>query len=93
MELNNEQTRTPEQIMQKQIRNKLYYIQNKERHLEKMNNYYQDIVKHDRFHCEACNKDILRCAWLSHLQCKKHIKNINKPKPVPEIIAPETEGK
>lgn len=45
-----------------------WYLKNKEKQLLTM--------KKKKF-CEACQCEVLVCAWNKHIKCKKHIKNLN----------------
>lgn len=62
----------------KRIRNQAYYEKHKESHLQKMNNYYNDKTKHDKFVCWCCGTSVLCCAKSKHELCKKHIRNLEK---------------
>lgn len=52
--------------------NREYYEKNKNKHLNKVKQYYNDKIKNDRLNCDCCNKSYLKCKFDLHLNSNIH---------------------
>ena len=60
----------------KKEHNQKYYNNHKEQHNNNMKIYYKRISSQQRIYCTDCNIDILKCKYVEHIHCKKHLKHI-----------------
>lgn len=72
-----EQIHDDTKLLKKQESNKKYYIKFGEQHRQKMNTYYHEIAKEQKYYCNYCNCYVLHCAYRNHCLCKKHIKYVD----------------